>query len=79
MFLRLHLLPQHAWGRLMIDKCPGSRNQPEAVCLDNTWYPNPRGICPDCRRDIAILGDGTLRNHKFFPEIAALGAVPRKV
>ncbi|MBU8840217.1 MULTISPECIES: hypothetical protein [Mycolicibacterium] len=63
----------------MIDKCPGSRNQPEAVCLDNTWYPNPRGICPDCRRDIAILGDGTLRNHKFFPEIAALGAVPRKV
>ena len=56
----------------MSDKCPGSRNQPEASCLDYTWYANPRGICPDCRRDIAILGDGTLRNHKFFPEIAPI-------
>lgn len=43
--------------------CAGSRNPPEAICLDYTWYANPRGICPFCRDDFAVLGDGTLRTH----------------
>lgn len=50
----------------MRDPCPGSRKPPEAVCLDYTWYANPRGICACCRHDFAILGDGTLRSHKAY-------------
>lgn len=43
--------------------CEGSGNPPESICLDYTWYANPRGICPFCRDDFAVLGDGTLRSH----------------
>ena len=45
-------------------RCGGSRELPEAICLDYPQYAKPRGICPSCRDDFAVLGDGTLSNHK---------------
>lgn len=43
--------------------CEGSRNPPEAICLDYPPSPKPRGICPHCRDDFAVLANGTLSNH----------------
>lgn len=47
----------------IVKRCNGSRNPPEAICLDYPPSVKPRGICPYCRDDFAVLGDGTLSNH----------------
>ncbi len=45
--------------------CAGSRTAPASLCRDlDVFYANPRGRCAHCGRDMQILGDGTLRNHK---------------
>lgn len=59
------------------EKCAGSRMRAEAECLDRRYlgYAHPRGTCPVCGRGIALVGDGTVRNHTA----ASTGAkVPRR-
>lgn len=54
--------------------CVGSRTQPASVVLDHlAFYANPRGICSHCGRNMQILSDGTLRNHKAADGILTHG------